>query len=911
MQNLSDTQEARRLQEAREQQIPWGKWGPYLSERQWGTVREDYSATGNAWDYFTHDQARSRAYRWGEDGLAGFSDDKQRLCFALALWNGRDPILKERLFGVTNSEGNHGEDVKEYYFYLDNTPTHSYMKFLYKYPQAAYPYDDLVRTNRQRTRFEYEYELLDTGIFDDDRYFDIFVEYAKANPADILMRITVCNRGPEAAMLHVLPTLWFRHTWSGAAEEAKPALRELSGPPGLSLVGAAHAELGELFLYCEGDPPLLFTENETNCERVFGTANPQPYVKDAFHNYLIHGQTAAVNPENSGTKAAALYRLEVPAGAAAVLRLRLNDLPPESLAATSPEGPFGHRFYEIMEARRQEADDFYAAITPPAVGEDAARVMRQALAGMLWSKQYYYFDAITWLGEHGAHPLRTHRHHVRNQEWFHMVNDEIISMPDKWEYPWYAAWDLAFQSIPLALVDIDFAKKQLDLMLREFYIHPSGQLPAYEWNFSDVNPPVHAWAALLIYKAEEVLLGKGDIQFLKHVFGKLMLNFTWWVNRKDRFGKNVFEGGFLGLDNIGVFDRSAPLPTGGYLEQADGTAWMAFYCQCMLDIALELAPFDDVYKGLAVKFLEHFLWIAWAINRMGGDQEGLWDEEDGFYYDLLRYPDGTSTRLKVRSVVGLLPLCATVLIEKSQRDLVPQGFRERIRRMPELLEAIHPIGPEHRGVAERGILALVGPDKLRRILAKMLDENEFLSPYGIRSLSRYHAEHPYIFTVHGEEYRVDYLPAESSSGMFGGNSNWRGPIWFPMNSLIIRALVMFYLYYGDNFKVECPTGSGKEMNLLEVAQELANRLTRIFLRDEHGRRPVYGGAAKFQNDPLWRDYLLFYEYFHGDNGAGLGASHQTGWTGFIAKQIQFFGLLDPKPFLERGRTTGIFYPEST
>ncbi|MHB8068188.1 MAG: MGH1-like glycoside hydrolase domain-containing protein [Desulfobaccales bacterium] len=913
MQNLSETQEARRLQEAREHEIPWGKWGPYLSERQWGTVREDYSANGDAWDYFTHDQARSRAYRWGEDGLAGLSDDKQRLCLALALWNGRDPIIKERLFGVTNSEGNHGEDVKEYYFYLDSTPTHSYLKFLYKYPQGAFPYDDLVRTNRQRTRDEYEYELLDTGVFDDDRYFDVFVEYAKSSPEDILMRLTVCNRGPEAATLHVLPTLWFRQTWSGSAQEAKPALKQLAAQPGLSLVGASHAALGEFFLYCEGEASLLFTENETNNARVFGTPNLQPYVKDAFHNYLVHGQTAAVNPDQTGTKAAALYRLEVPAGGEAVLRLRLSDLAPEALAAGSPDGPFGQSFEAIMEARRQESDEFYACITPPAVGEDAARVMRQALAGMLWSKQYYYFDAITWLGEHGVNPLLANSHSIRNQEWFHMVNDEIISMPDKWEYPWYAAWDLAFQSIPLALVDIDFAKKQLDLMLREFYIHPSGQLPAYEWNFSDVNPPVHAWAALLIYKSEKVLQGKGDIQFLKHVFGKLMLNFTWWVNRKDRFGKNVFEGGFLGLDNIGVFDRSAALPTGGRLEQADGTAWMAFYCQSMLDIALELAPIDPVYINLAVKFLEHFLWIASAINRMGGEQEGLWDEEDGFYYDLLRYPDGTSTRLKVRSVVGLLPLCATVVFEKSQRDLVPQladGVRDRIRRMPELLRAIHPIGPEHRGVADRGLLALVGPDKLRRILAKMLDENEFLSPYGIRSLSRYHAEHPYIVNVHGEEYRVDYLPAESNTGMFGGNSNWRGPIWFPMNSLIIRALVMFYLYYGDNFKVECPTGSGNLMNLFEVTQEIVNRLTRIFLRDEQGRRPVYGGAAKFQNDPHWRDYLLFYEYFHGDNGAGLGASHQTGWTGFIAKQIQFFGLLDAN-FLARGRTTGIFYPEST
>jgi hypothetical protein len=917
MRDLSHTEEARRLHESREQDIPWRKWGPYLSERQWGTVREDYSQGGNAWDYFSHDQARSRAYRWGEDGLAGFSDDRQRLCFALGLWNGRDPIIKERLFGLTNSEGNHGEDVKEYYFYLDSTPTHSYMKYLYKYPQAAFPYDDLVRTNRRRTRSDFEYELIDTGVFDDDRYFDVFVEYAKSSPEDILIRITVCNRGPEASVLHVLPTLWFRNTWSGSAGGAKPELKQVSGSTRTSVVGAVHFDLGERFLYCEGEVPLLFTENETNTQRIFGTPNRRPYVKDAFHSYLVHGHTRAVNPKKTGTKAAAHYHLEVAAGKEAVVRLRLTDLAPEAPAwakAASPSAPFGGRFDALMTTRRQEADAFYASITPPSVGEDAARVMRQALAGMLWSKQYYYFDAVTWLAEHGANPLKTHAHGVRNQDWFHMVNDDIISMPDKWEYPWYAAWDLAFQSIPLALVDIDFAKEQLDLMLREFYLHPNGQLPAYEWNFSDVNPPVHAWAALLIYKSEKVQLGFGDVQFLKHVFGKLMLNFTWWVNRKDRCGKNVFEGGFLGLDNIGVFDRSAALPTGGYLEQADGTAWMAFFCQSMLDIALELAQYDPVYRTLAVKFLEHFLWIASAINRMGSGQEGLWDEEDGFYYDLLRHPDGHSTRLKVRSVVGLLPLCATVVFEKHQGELVPQladGVRERIRRMPELLDAIHPTWPEHRGVADRGILALVSPDKLRRILAKMLDEKEFLSPYGIRSLSRYHVKHPYVFTVNGKSYRVDYRAAESDTGMFGGNSNWRGPIWMPMNSLIIRALVMFYLYYGDSFKVECPTGSGNLMNLFEVTQELANRLSRIFLRDEYGRRPVYGGTAKFQTDPHWRDYLLFYEYFHGDNGAGLGAGHQTGWTGFIAKQIQFFGLLDAKSLLVRGRSTGIFYPETS
>jgi hypothetical protein len=917
MPNMPHTQEPLRLREARDHQIPWKKWGPYLSERQWGTVREDYSATGDAWNYFTHDQARSRAYRWGEDGLAGFSDDKQRLCFALALWNGQDPILKERLFGVTNSEGNHGEDVKEYYFYLDSTPTHSYMKFLYKYPQLPYPYEDLVHTNRHRTRLDYEYELLDTGVFDEDRYFDVLVEYAKASPEDILIRVTLNNRGPEAAMLHVLPTLWFRNTWSWTAGGSKPVLREVATQPGMRIISAVHADLGNYFLYCQGAAPLLFTENETNNARLFESPNLSPYVKDGINRYLVQGETQAVNPEKIGTKAAAHYRIGVAAGAAAVIRLRLNQAPPESYRegpAATPIGPFGSQFDEVMEVRHQEADEFYASLTPPSVGEDAAQVMRQALAGMLWSKQYYYFDAITWLDEHGVNPFMATSRHIRNQEWFHMVNDEIISMPDKWEYPWYAAWDLAFQTIPLGMVDIDFAKKQVDLLLREFYLHPSGQLPAYEWNFSDVNPPVHAWAALFIYHVEKALHGKGDINFLKRAFGKLMLNFTWWVNRKDRFGKNVFEGGFLGLDNIGVFDRSAALPTGGYLEQADGTAWMAFYCQAMLDLALELASHDPVYQDLAVKFLEHFLWIASAINRMGGKGEGLWDEEDGFYYDLLRYPDGHSTRLKVRSLVGLLPLCATVIFEKHHGELVPQlaeRVHERIRRMPELLKAIHPTGPKHPGVADRGILALVNPEKLRCILARMLDEKEFLSPYGIRSLSRYHAEHPYIFTVHGEEYRVDYLPAESNSGLFGGNSNWRGPIWLPMNALLLRALLQFYLYYGDTFKVEFPTGSGTLLNLFEISQELAQRLTRIFLRDEHGRRPVYGGAAKFQTDPHWRDHLLFYEYFHGDNGAGLGASHQTGWTGLIAKLIQIYGLLDPQGILEHGRATGIIYQEST
>jgi hypothetical protein len=906
-----------RLEEARENKAAWRKWGPYLSERQWGTVREDYSEDGNAWDYFTHDQARSRAYRWGEDGLAGISDDQQRLCFALALWNGKDPILKERLFGLTNSEGNHGEDVKEYYFYLDSTPTHSYMRYLYKYPQAAYPYSDLVETNRRRTRDEFEYELLDTGVFDGDRYFDLFVEYAKGGPEDILVQITAANRGPEAAELHVLPTLWFRNDWASwlAAPAEKPALTQIEGPAGTRAVAASHPALGEYYLYCAGEVPLLFTENETNNARLFPQyPNASPYVKDGINNYVVHGQREAVNPERRGTKVAAHYRLVVGAGQSAAVRLRLTDRhrsanPPNPPLSMGGEGgfqanPFGKGFDDIIGTRLREADEFYRAVTPPSVSPDAANVMRQAIAGMLWSKQYYYLDADQWLEEHRAHPLHPGNRHFRNREWFHMINQDIISMPDKWEYPWYAAWDLAFHTVPLSIVDPDFAKQQLDLMLRGVYLHPSGQIPAYEWNFSDVNPPVHAAATLLIHNAEQALRGEADIDFLKAAFHKLLLNFTWWVNRKDRFGKNVFEGGFLGLDNIGVFDRSAPLPTGGHLEQADGTAWMALFTQNMLDLAVELAAHDRTYEDLAFKFAEHFVYIAAAMNQPG--QDGMWDEEDGFYYDLLRLPDGSATRLKVRSMVGLLPLCATTAMEKWQRERAPQataGILARVRQMPEILKSIHPTGPGHVGVAERGILALLNPERLRRILSKMLDENEFLSPYGIRSLSKFHARHPYVFHVHGQEYRVDYLPAESNTGMFGGNSNWRGPVWFPVNLLIIRALLQFYLYYGGDFKIECPTGSGRTMNLFEVAKDIADRLTRIFLRDARGRRPVYGGAEKFQADPHWRDHLLFYEYFHGDNGAGLGASHQTGWTGDVAFVIWLFGVLDPRQFLEAGKGT--------
>ena len=875
------TAEELRLDEAREKGVPWRQWGPYLSERQWGTVREDYSENGDAWDYFTHDQARSRAYHWGEDGLAGLSDDHQRLCFALALWNGKDPILKERIYGLTNSEANHGEDVKEYYFYLDSTPSHSYMQYLYKYPQEEYPYLNLIDTNRHRSRNDPEYELLDTGIFNQNRYFDVFVEYAKASPTDILIQIDICNRGPTESVVHVLPTLWFRNIWTWWPDEPKPSLKDASGGNGAGAIAATDAQLGDYFLHCEGNARLLFTENETNNERLFGSPNPTPYVKDGINNYVVAGREDAVNPNHTGTKAAAHYQLRVGAGATAIIRLRLSN------AALGADDPFGTRFTQIFEARRHEADAFYRAITPAGVGEDAANVMRQALAGMLWSKQYFFFDVNKWLQEHGVDPMRPTRQ-VRNREWFHMISGHVISMPDKWEYPWFAAWDLAFHTLALATVDVDFAKQQLDLLVAGLYLHPTGQIPAYEWNFSDVNPPVHGWASIFLYRVEQALRGRTDLEFLTRMFGKLTANFGWWVNRKDRFGRNLFEGGFLGLDNIGVFDRSAPLPTGGYLEQADGTAWVALYSQNMLEMAVELAAHQPAYEDLATNFAAQFLLIARAMNGIGPD--GMWDEEDGFYYDVLRLPNGSATRLKVRSMVGLLPLCATTVVEKWQRERVPAltaRTYERFRRMPELLESIHATGPGQFGVADRGILALVNESRLRRILSRMLDENEFLSPYGIRALSRYHADHPYSFWVEGQEYRVNYLPAESDTGMFGGNSNWRGPIWMPVNALLIRALMSYYLYYGDNFKIECPTGSGNSMNLFDVAREIASRLTRIFLRDEAGRRPVFGGAEKFQNDPYWRDNLLFYEYFHGDNGAGIGASHQTGWTGLVAPAAAF------------------------
>ena len=883
-----DVAEQKRLNDAREAGIPWKKWGPYLSERQWGTVREDYSQDGNAWNYFSHDQSRSRAYRWGEDGLGGISDDGQRLCFALALWNGRDPILKERLFGLTNSEGNHGEDVKEYYFYVDSTPTHSYMKYLYKYPQREYPYGDLLETNRARTRDEFEYELLDTGVFDEDRYFDVFVEYAKAGPEDILVRISVHNRGPEAAEVHLLPTLWFRNTWSSGDGSPKPVLREAHGG-----VLASHPDLGDYMLSCEGARELLFTENETNAERLWGRPNATPHVKDAFHRYVIAGDRGAVNPAKTGTKAAARYLLDVPAGGCEVVQLRLT--------GGSATQPFGKEFEKAFQQRLADANEFYDRITPVSLGEDERRVHRQALAGMLWTKQFYYFDVDQWLKEHDAHPHMGGKGRApRNAEWFHMLNGDVISMPDKWEYPWYAAWDLAFHTVALSLVDFDFAKDQLLLMLRTLYSHPNGQMPAYEWNFSDVNPPVHAWATLFLYKVEKNL-GREDIAFLQRSFQGLMLNFNWWVNRKDPQGRNVFAGGFLGLDNIGVFDRSAQLPTGGSLEQADGTAWMAFFCQNMLEMAVILAEKDPIYEEIAFKFLENFMWIAYAMDKIGEHGDDMWDEEDGFYYDVLRLPDGQAFRLKVRSMVGLLPLCASTVFEQDMVTKHPkllELIKLFTKRHPQVVAHVAPTTEGYIGYAGRRLLSPLSREKLTRILAYVLDEREFLGPHGIRSLSRHHAGNPFVFHTGGQEYRVEYLPAESNNGMFGGNSNWRGPVWMPVNALLVRGLLNFYQFYGDSFTVECPTGSGNRMTLFEVAKEITARLAGSFLRDASGRRPVYGGSATFQDDPHWRDYILFYEYFHGDNGAGLGASHQTGWTGVVARLMDLFARVDAADALQ-------------
>ncbi len=874
--------ETRRLEEARTHTKHWKRWGPYVSERAWGSVREDYSAGGDAWGYFPHDHARSRAYRWNEDGLAGICDRHQRICFALALWNRRDPILKERLFGLTGSEGNHGEDVKEYYFYLDSTPTHSYMKFRYKYPHAAFPYDRLVEENRRRGKHDPEFELVDTGVFDDRRYFDVDVEYAKADVEDILVRIRVTNHGPETAALDVLPTVWFRNTWSWSPDAIRPSLARAEGRG--SIVALNEPKYGARWLYCDGQPELIFTDNETNTERLYGAPNRQPYVKDAFDRFIVHGERAAVNPRASGTKAAAIYRLDLAAGETATLRLRLSDREPGVLR------PFGRDFDEIVAARVREADAFYDAIAPAALSADGRRVARQALAGLLWSKQYYHYVVKHWLDGDPAQPAPPgQRQHGRNREWTHLYNADVISMPDKWEYPWYAAWDLAFHCVALAVVDPDFAKDQLSLLLREWYMHPNGQLPAYEWSFGDVNPPVHAWAAWRVYKIEKRRRGAGDVAFLERVFHKLLLNFTWWVNRKDAEGMNVFQGGFLGLDNIGVFDRSAPLPTGGHLEQSDGTSWMAMYALNMLAIAIELAAHNPVYEDVASKFWEHFLNIAHAMS--GGRQHAgtgheLWDEEDGFFYDVLHLPDGTRQPLKVRSLVGLIPLFAVQALEPAALDR-HDGFRRRlewfVENRPDLTGNVACMRTPGHGA--RRLLAIVDGDRLRRILAVMLDEREFLSPYGIRAISRIHHDRPYVLRVNGSEYRVDYEPAESTTGLFGGNSNWRGPIWFPINFLLIEALQKFHHYFGDGYTVECPTGSGRMLTLWEVAAELSRRLNRVFLDDEHGRRPVFGDQQIFQQDPGWHDLIPFHEYFHGETGAGIGASHQTGWTALVAKLL--------------------------
>jgi hypothetical protein len=886
--------EAQRLDAAR-RGVPWRVWGPYLSERQWGTVREDYSDNGDAWSYFSHDQARSRAYKWGEDGIAGICDDRQRLCFAVTVWNGVDPILKERMFGLTNAEGNHGEDVKEYYFYLDATPTSSYLKYRYRYPLGMFPYTDLVRTNAARSRHEMEYELIDTGLFDDDRFVDVDVEYAKATPDDLQIRVTVINRGADPATVHVLPTLWFRNTWWMG--EPKGTLAAGEG----AVIMASHPELGELQLRCDGDPALLFTENESNTERLWGSPNSTPFVKDAFHRYLIEGRGDAVNPEGTGTKAAAVYMLSIPGGDSKTVSLRLCPADARNTLPSDVDAVFTRRI--------AEADDFYASITPANTPTDQVPVFRQALAGMLWGKQYYFFDLDRWLEEHHVHPLReVGGRDVRNRAWFHMVNDDVISMPDTWEYPWYASWDLAFHTVALAMVDIDFAKSQLELMLRELYLHPTGQLPAYEWNFSDVNPPVHAWATLLVFETELQQRGEPDVTWLKSAFQKLLVNFTWWLNRKDPTGRNVFEGGFLGLDNIGIFDRSAPLPTGGRLEQSDGTAWMAFYAQCMLGIAVELSRHDPAYDEMVLKFAEHFLFIAAAMDRIGDNQDEMWDEEDGFFYDVLRLPDGSAHRLKVRSMVGLLPLCAATILPHGGAEISDEllaQLRRRVESMPELLATIH--DPRAEGVNGRRMLAVVDEVKLRRILARMLDEDEFLGPHGLRAVSRAHADDAYRLDVHGQTYEVAYLPAESDSGMFGGNSNWRGPVWFPVNYLIMRGLLHLYAYHGDEFKIECPTGSGRVCTLFEVAEELGRRLVSIFTPDEQGRRPLYGGTERFQSDAHWKDLLLFYEYFHGDNGAGLGASHQTGWTGLVARIIQVFGYLRPEDILSNAISGNLVY----
>ncbi|MFM9962984.1 MAG: MGH1-like glycoside hydrolase domain-containing protein [Planctomycetaceae bacterium] len=889
MDTPSETAEELRLAAAHSRKEDWQRWGPYLSERQWGTVREDYSPHGDSWGFFPHDHARSRAYRWGEDGLMGISDRQGRLCFALALWNGRDPILKERLFGLTGPEGNHGEDPKELYYYLDSTPTHSYMKALYKYPQAEYPYGRLIDENRGRSKTELEFELVDTGIFNEDRYFDVVAEYAKASPQDILIKVTIHNRGPEAAILHVLPTLWLRNTWSWSGhDEMTESLPGMKYQPD-GTVSAWHEVLGEYSLaadnsVCKSD--WLFTDNVTNAERVYGGPNNGQYVKDAFHERVIHGKLDAVSPHGTGTKTAAWYQLKVEPHSSQVIRMRFTHTREKTW---TPRTAFAADFDKIFATRLREADEFYAKKLYREYSPEAARVARQGYAGLLWTKQFYHYVVPQWLkGDEGQPPPPASRKYGRNRDWPHLFNRDVISMPDKWEYPWYAAWDLAFHMVPFARLDGEFAKHQLLLFLREWYMHPNGQLPAYEFGFGDVNPPVHAWACWRVYKLTGKP-GKRDRIFLARAFQKLLLNFTWWINRKDIEGNNMFGGGFLGLDNIGVFDRSQPLPTGGSLQQADGTAWMAFFCSTMLAIALELASEDPSYEDIASKFFEHFVAIADAMNTLGGS--GLWDEADGFYYDQLKIGEHGHP-MRIRSVVGIIPLFAAEILDPKTLDKLP-GFKHRMKwflnnrkdlakqiticeRDPSAVDAKH----------SRLLLAIPSRERLRRVLQRVLDESEFLSPYGLRALSRTHAENPFVFRSGDQELRVDYVPGESNTSMFGGNSNWRGPIWFPVNYLLIEALERYHHFYGDEFKVECPVGSGKMLTLKEVATELSRRLSNLFLPDANGRRPCHGDDPRYADDPHWKDLVLFYEYFHGDTGRGCGASHQTGWTALVTRLLK-------------------------
>jgi len=877
--------EHRRLEDCRERKAHWKRWGPYLSERAWGMVREDDSDHGTAWEYLPHDHARSKAYRWNEDGIAGICDRHQRICFALALWNERDPILKERMFGLSGNEGNHGEDVKEYYFYLDSTPTHSYMKYLYKYPQAEFPYGQLVEENRRRGKNDPEYELIDTGVFHENRYFDVTVEYAKASPEDLLVCISATNRGPVAAPLHILPTIWFRNTWAWQADGTKPHLARGANERHDTLIHLDHPEYGRRYLYCENKPPVLFTGNETNVQRLYGVPGPQ-FCKDGINDFVVNGRTDAVSPSGEGTKAALDYRFAITPGETVTIKLRLTD---QEWGPT--KDPLNGDFDRIFITRKLEADDYYSRIIPADLTEDARNVMRQSFAGLLWSKQFYHYVQREWIeGDPAGPPPPEERKNGRNRDWPHVYNSDVISMPDKWEYPWYAAWDLAFHCVPLAPVDPEFAKEQLILLTREWYMHPNGQLPAYEWALGDVNPPVHAWAAWRVYKIDKKQSGKGARVFLERIFHKLLLNFTWWVNRKDAEGMNIFQGGFLGLDNIGVFDRSAPLPTGGHLEQSDGTSWMAMYTLNLLAIAFELAAEEPAYEDVASKFWEHFIYIAHAMNHRGSDGQSMWNEGDGFFYDVLHTTDGQRFPMKVRSMVGLIPLFAVETLDSNLLQRMP-SFKRRmewfIANRPDLTANLACMRTPGEG--ERRLMSIIDADKLRRVLKYMLDENEFLSPFGIRALSKFHERHPYTMDVGGTEHRVDYEPGESRSGLFGGNSNWRGPIWFPVNFLIVESLQRFHHYLGDDFKVEFPTGSGQMLTLWDVAGELSRRLNSIFMRDGNGRRPVYGDIENFQTDPHWRDLVLFYEYFHGDTGAGVGASHQTGWTGLVAKLIQQSG----------------------